>query len=201
MKRQIPVCCWLQEVATLRLKPFPNQRLLMRWTEICHCEVWVYTTSKCNQAGSVFVRCCRSGIKAFLQPYEEIKWSLRINLFLMVNTGMWARQRSFVHVPTRKKLLLLVYYLILPHLCRCFLLMTAAAALPVWRQQLKVCVSSEGRPAADRQAPTHRYPAVALSKWPQKGLPVAAGLAVITPLPRHAKLTGSYIAPHPTLRG
>lgn len=118
----------------------------------------------------------------------------------MVNTGMRARQGSFVHVPTRKDLLLLVYYLIPPHLCRCFLLMTAAAAaFPVWRLQLKVCVSSEGRPGADRQAPTHRYPAVALSRCPQEGPPVAAGSTVITPLPRHVPLTGSYTAP-PSLR-
>lgn len=113
----------------------------------------------------------------------------------MVNTGMWARQRSFVRIPTRKDLLLRVYYLILPHLCRCFLLMTAAAAvLPVWRLQLKVCVSSEGRPGADRHAPTYRYPAVALSRRPQKGPPEAAGSAVITPLQRRAPLTGSYLA-------
>lgn len=49
----------------------------------------------------------------------------------------------------------------LAHLCRYFLLLmaAAAAALPVWRLQLKVRVSAEGRPGAGRQAPTHRYPA------------------------------------------
>lgn len=73
----------------------------------------------------------------------------------------------------------------------------AAAALPVWRLQLKVFVSSEGRHGANRQAPTRCYPAMALSRQPQKGPPVAAGSAVITPLPQHAPLTGSYILPRP----
>lgn len=65
------------------------------------------------------------------------------------------------------------------HLCRYFLLLmtAAAAALPVWRLQLKVCVSSEG-PLPSRGA---------------LQAPVAAGSVVITPPPKNPPLTGSYI--------